>query len=253
MPDGGFYPAIGLSALLSLSLSMIRKNCMDYLAAVGRELLAVKFWRGQRRIRFSHEAVNHVVRVEKESGHRPVWSNAVDVRTLAGACARARNVELNERAVLVAYETVIHICCVNIPSCDGSTRIDSKRVGALERTCVPGAWRIERSENAIRIPEETVTNIIRVKVVSHDGSLRSKAPAISALTGTRAGARNIVRRDDAILIPQKTVARVVRVKVESCNLPDWADCEAKRTLASSRTRAWGIEGGEGATLSRTKP
>ena len=73
-------------------------------------------------MRFSHEAVNHVVRVEVKSGHRPVRSNAVDVRTLAGARARARNVELNERAVLIAHEAVIHICLVNIPSRDRSIR-----------------------------------------------------------------------------------------------------------------------------------
>ena len=48
------------------------------------------------------------------------------------ARARARNVELNDGAVLIAHKAVIHICLVNIPSRDRSIRIDSKRVGTLE-------------------------------------------------------------------------------------------------------------------------
>ena len=53
--------------------------------------------------------MNHVVRVKVESGHRPIRSDAVNVRTLEGTSARARNVELNDSAVPVAHETVIHI------------------------------------------------------------------------------------------------------------------------------------------------
>ena len=45
---------------------MIQKDYGPYVAAsVGQELLSVKFGQAQRApIRFSHEAVNHVVRVE---------------------------------------------------------------------------------------------------------------------------------------------------------------------------------------------
>jgi hypothetical protein len=85
-------------------------------------------------MRFSHEAVNHVVRVQEKSGHRPVRSNAVDVRTLEGTRARAWNVELNDGAVLIAHEAVIHIFLVNVPSRDSSIRIYSKGVGTLEGT-----------------------------------------------------------------------------------------------------------------------
>ena len=191
--------------------------------------------------------MNHVVRVEEESGHRPVRSNAVDVRTLAGARARARNVELNERAVLIAHEAVIHICLVNIPSRDRSIRIDSKRVGTLEGTWdVTGVRRIERGEGAILIHQETVTQIVRVKVVSHDGSTRSKAPAKSTLAEARARARNIECGDDALLIPQEAVVRIGPVIVESCDLPTLADCEGKRTLGRLRARARNIERGEAA-------
>src|SRR4029078_7561478 len=59
---------------------------------------------------------------------------------------------------------------------------------------------------------------------------------------------NIICGDDAMLIPQETVTSIGRVEVKSCNLSNGADCEAKRTLASLRTRTWSIEGGEGATL-----
>ena len=92
-------------------------------ASIGEQLLSGNFGQAQRAsMRFSHEAVNHIVRVEVKSGHRPVRSNAVDVRTLEGARARARNIELNELAVLIAHETVIHIFLVNIKSRDRSTR-----------------------------------------------------------------------------------------------------------------------------------
>ena len=197
-------------------------------------------------MRFSHEAVNHVVRVEEKSGHRPVRSNAVDVRTLARARARARNVELNERAVLIAHKAVIHICLVNIPSRDRSIRIDSKRIGTLDGTwTLPASGASNVVNDAIPIHQEAVTDIVRVKVVSHDGSIRSKAPAKSTLAEARARARNIECGDDAPLIPQEAVVRIGPVIVESCDLPTWADCEGKRTWAGScRTRH--IECGKGA-------
>src|SRR4030095_10236060 len=111
----------------------------------------------------SHEAVNHIVRVEEESGHRPVWSNAVDVRALAGARASTRNVELYDGAVLIAHKAVIHVSCVSIPSCDRSIRIYSERKGTLQGAWnVTGVRRIERGEGAGSIHQETVTQIVCV-------------------------------------------------------------------------------------------
>ena len=191
--------------------------------------------------------MNHVVGVEEKPGQRSVRSNAVNVRTLARACARARNVELNERAVPIANEAVIHICLVSIPSRDRSARIDSKRVRTLERTWdVTSVRRIERGESAMLIHQETVTQIVRVKVVSHDGSTRSKAPAKGTLARARARGRNVVRRDNALLIPQETVVRIGRISVESCNLPAQADCEWKRTLAGSCACPRRVERGQAA-------
>ena len=129
--DGRSYICASRSAGLNLWLAIIQED-YGVTALVGQKLLSPGFEQAQRvPIRLSHEAVNHIVRVEEESGHRPVWSNAVYVRALEGARARAWNVELNELAVLIAHKAVIHICLVNIPSRDRSTRIDSKRVGTL--------------------------------------------------------------------------------------------------------------------------
>src|SRR5437762_1357919 len=73
-------------------------------------LLSGKLGQPQRAsMRFSHEAVNHVVCVEEISRHRPVWSNAED----EDARARARNVELDDGAVFTANKAVIYICIVN--------------------------------------------------------------------------------------------------------------------------------------------
>ena len=126
---------------------------LTLLASIGEKLLFAKFRQAQRAaVCFSHEAVNDIGRVEEKSGHRPIRSNTIDVRTLAGTRACAWNVELNERAVLIAHETVIHIVLVSIPSRDRSTGIDSKRVGTLEGTWdVTGVRSIKRGEDALPI------------------------------------------------------------------------------------------------------
>src|SRR4029077_14791278 len=142
--------------------------------SVGHSLLSGKLGQPERAsMRFSHEAVNHVVRVEEISRHCPVWRNAED----EDARARARNVELNDGAVLTAHKAVIYICIVNIPSRDRAIRVDSKGVGTVVQIRDGArARRIERGEGAIPIHQETVTDIVRVEVISHDGSPRSKAP-----------------------------------------------------------------------------
>ncbi len=245
--NGRFYTSTGLSAGPNLSLAMIQEDYGAYAAAaIGQELLSAKLGQAHRDpIRVSHEAVNHVVRVPEISRHRPAWSNAED----EDARARARNVELNDGAVLIAHKAVIHVCIVNIPSRGRAIRVDSKGVGTIVQTR-DGARvrRIERGEGAIPIHQETVTQIVRVEVISHDGSARSKAPTIGALKRGCAGAWNIEGGNDAVPITQETVARIGPVKVVSSDLPTWADCVAKRTLASSRARARRVERGEGAIL-----
>jgi hypothetical protein len=242
--DGRSYICASRSAGLNLWLAMIQEG-YGVTALVGQELLSGKLGQVQCAMRLSHEAMNHVVRIEVKSGDRPVRSNAVDVRTLTRARARTRNVELNERAVFIADEAVIHVCLINIPSRDRAALIDSKRICALERTWdVTRVRRIKRSDETMPVPQETVTHIVRIKIVSHDGSIRSKAPAKSTLARTGARARNIECRNEAPLIPQETVVPVGPVIVESCDFPIYANCERKRTRAGFRTRH--IERGKGA-------
>src|SRR4030095_15668450 len=98
---------------------MIQEDYGAYVAgSLGEELLSRCF---------SHEAVNHVVRVEVKCDYRAVRSNAPPG---AHVC-RARNVELNDGAVLIAHKAVSHICPVNVVSRDLPIRIDCPSVGTL--------------------------------------------------------------------------------------------------------------------------
>src|SRR5882724_7859506 len=226
-------PTTHVHPSLNLSLAMIQEDYGAYVAAaVGEKLLSG---------RFSHEAVNHGVRVEVKCGHRAVRSNAPP----GGHARRARNVELNDDAVLIAHKAVIHICPVNVVSCDLPIRIDCPRVGTLERAGTR-ARSIECGDDAILIQQETVSQIVGVNVDSHDGSIRSKAHAIGTLCGPPARAWNIECGDEARLIPQEAVDRIGPVKVESCDLPTWADPEATRTLADSCAPTRRIERGDSA-------
>ena len=222
----------------------IQEDYGVYLAAsVGQDLLSGKLGQPQRAsMRFSDEAVNHVVRVKEISRHRPAWSNAED----EDARARARNIELNDGAVLTAHKAVIRICIVNIPSRYRAIRVDSKRVGAIVQTR-DGARvrRVERGEDAIPIHQETVTQIVRVEVISHDGSPRSKPPTIGALKRGCAGAWNIEGSNDAVPITQEAVAHIGAVKVVSCNRPSLADRVAEGTLAWARARAGSVKRNDG--------
>ena len=69
---------------------------------------------------------------------------------------RARNVELNDGAVLIAHKAVIHICLVNVVSCDLPIRIDCPREGTLVERAGTGVRSIEYGNRAILIQQETV-------------------------------------------------------------------------------------------------
>src|SRR2546423_6152694 len=172
-------------------------------------------------MRFPHEAVNHVVRVEEKSCHRAVRSNA----SPGAHVRRARNVELNDGAVVIAHKAVIHVCIVNIPSRGRSIRIDIPREGTLVEART-GVRSIQNCNRAMLIQQEAVIHKVRVNEDSQDASIWSKAAAKRTLEWARARARKIECGDNALLIPQETVNRIGPVKVESCNLPTSADCEA---------------------------
>ena len=92
-----------------------------------------------------------------------IRSKAPAKGTLAGACARARNIECGNDAVLIPQETVDRIGPVKVESCDLPILADceAKRTlaGARART-----RRVERGDDAIPIPQETVTHEGRVNV-----------------------------------------------------------------------------------------
>jgi hypothetical protein len=152
----------------SFHLQQAEASAQD--ASVEQELVG----QAQRKpLPFSHEAVNHVVRIQEKPGHSSVRSNAEDERTLAGARASAWNVELNDGAILFAHEAVIHICPVNIPSRDCSFPIDSKWVGTLEGTRdATSVGSVKRGEGAILIAQETVIHESRVSVIPRDRPVR---------------------------------------------------------------------------------
>src|SRR5206468_1251119 len=147
--------------------------------------------------------------------------NAVDVRTLEGARARARNIELNELAVLIAHKAEIHIRSVNIPPWDRCIRIDSKRVSTLEGTCdVTGVRRIDRGEGAVPIPEETVAHEGRVSVPSRDRPVRvldQGAERKGALKWPRACPRRIEDGNLALIGANLAVEYIDFVAEESRN------------------------------------
>src|SRR6184192_487351 len=147
---------------------MIQEDYGAYVAAsLGQELLSG---------RFSHEAVNHVVRVVVKSGRRAVRSNAPP----GAHVRRARNVELNDGAVLIAHKAVIHVCIVNIPSRDRSIRIDIPREGTLVEART-GVRSIQNCNRAMLIQQEAVIHEVRVNEDSQDGPIWSKAAAIRTL------------------------------------------------------------------------
>src|SRR3954453_13052182 len=82
-------------------------------------------------MRVSHEAVNHVARVQVKSGHCPVRSNAIDDWTLSRSRTRAWNIELYEPPMGIAHKHMIHVCPVNTPSRNSSNGTHSKRKHAL--------------------------------------------------------------------------------------------------------------------------
>src|SRR5436190_1366654 len=188
---------------------MIQEDYGPYVAAsLGEELLSVKFGQPRRgRIRFSHEAVNHVVRVEVKCGHCAVRSNAPP----GAHVRRARNVELNDGAVLIAHKAVSHICPVNVESCDLPTWADRKATRTLAGSCAP-TRRIERGDGAISIPQETVIHESRVSVESRDRPVRvDEVGAESrkgALTGSRARTRRIEDGNHALIGANVAVGRI---------------------------------------------
>src|SRR5215475_12827730 len=229
------YTSTGLITGLNLSLAMIQQPYGAYKApSFGGKLLSA---------RLSQEAVSHVVCVEELSGHRAVRSNAPD----GERGPRARKVELNDGALVVAHKAVVHVCVVNVPSSSRPILIDIPREGTLVESRT-GVRSIENCNRAMLIQQEAVIHKVRVNEDSQNASIRGKAAAIRTLEWACASARNIECGDDAFLVPQKAMGRKRGVKVESCDLPTWADCETLRALTGCCACTRRIERGENPIL-----
>ena len=95
--------------------------------------------------------MTQIVRVNVVSHDGSIRSKAPAKSTLAGARARARNIECGDDAILIPQEAVVRIGPVIVESCDLSTWADceGKRTLAGSRA---RARHIERGEAAILIP-----------------------------------------------------------------------------------------------------
>src|SRR5205823_12814682 len=155
----------------NVSTAMIQE---DYGVVESRELRSFKFGRAQPRIRFAQEAVNYIIRVRVNSGYRPVRSNGPPRTEVPW------DVELDNRAMLIAHKAVVHVCIVNIPSRGRSIRIDIPREGTLveARTSVRS---IQNCNRAMLIQQEAVIHKVRVNENSQDCPIWSKAAAIRTL------------------------------------------------------------------------
>src|SRR5215813_3069646 len=142
---------------------------------------------------------------------------------------------------------MIHICRVNIPSCDRSSRVDCDRECALERTCAR-ARSIERGHSAIWRAQESVRNIASVNRGCRDRPCGVKAKAgknKGALAGTCAGVWSIKRREGAVRSAQEAVSNIARVNVASRDRLRRIDVAGEATLAGTCARTWDVEGSNG--------
>ena len=96
------------------------------------------------------ETVTHIVRVNVVSHDVSIRSKAPAKRTLAGARARARNIECGDDAFLIPQEAVVRIDPVNVESCDLPTWADCEGKRTLAGLC--RTRNIEGGEDAILYP-----------------------------------------------------------------------------------------------------
>src|SRR5437879_4652314 len=128
-------------------------------------------------VRSSHVAVIHTALVGVVSRERSRWSETFDTRnkgTLAGACARARNVEPSKSAGLSPEKAMDHVACVRVLSSDHSLRVDVLGQSALARACAR-ARSVESGESLVWSPQKTVIHTARLDVGYRDRPCRGKS------------------------------------------------------------------------------
>src|SRR4030095_1818287 len=85
--------------------------------------------------------------------------------TLAGTCARTRDVEGSNGTGGSAQETVKHTARVVVVARRRTCRIDAEGPSALARTCAR-AWGVATDDCAVRVAQDSVDRTARVGVAS---------------------------------------------------------------------------------------
>ena len=172
--------------------------------------------------------MSHIVRINVGSGGRTggVGDSREGRGALAGTCARTRRIERGDSAVLSAYEAVIHIARVRVPSRDHPLRVDAQWLGALAGTCAR-ARRIEGGDSAVLSANVAVSYITGVSHIPRDIPRSVHAVGACALAGTCARARSFIRSEGAVGSAHVAVKQTVRVKIPSCDHPCRVDPDAE--------------------------
>lgn len=103
----------------------------------------------------SQETVNHIARVNIDSGDRVHRVVAKRDSALARACARTRNIERGDGALLSTHEAMIDIARVYVISRDHPGRADVLGYGALAGACAR-ARSVECGDGRLRVNEGRV-------------------------------------------------------------------------------------------------
>lgn len=134
------------------------------------------------------------------------------------ACARARNIERCNGALLSTDEAMNYIASIEVLSRDHPRRVDVLGYSALARTCAR-ARNVERCDGAVRETQEPVAYITRVIVRSLNRSSLVDAKRKRALAGPCPCARNIERGHSAVRSAQDAVKHIVRVNGSCSDCP----------------------------------
>src|SRR6266480_1717185 len=207
--------------------------------------------RGKYARRYAQETVIHIARVNIDSGDRIHRIVAKRDCALAGTCARARNIERDDGAVLSTHEAVIDIARVHVISRDHPGRADVLRYGTLARARAR-ARNVERGDSAVRGAHEPVTYITQVNVVSLNRSCLVNAKGKGALERACACARSIECGHSAVRSAQDTVIHIARVKGGCRDRPcgvETIDGKNNGALAGACARVRSIKCSDGAVRS----
>jgi len=161
--------------------------------------------------------VKHIARIKVKSGDRAGGVGGDRLGALEWTCARTRNIDRGNSAVVSAHETVKHIARVRVPSRDYPVRVDAQWVGADRgRT-----WGIEGSKSALRVAREALIWNVQVRLGEEpfNRSCRVDAVNYGARAGSCARARSIDHGHGAVGSAHEAVRHIACAKVSSTITP----------------------------------